>query len=47
MDIFVILGTMLTVVSLCLGIIYISCNWGKMTKDNSDRYNIPMGFPNK
>lgn len=26
------LGTMLTIVSLCLGIIYISCNWGKMTK---------------
>lgn len=26
------LGTMLTIVSLCWGIIYISCNWGKMTK---------------
>lgn len=26
------LGTMLTIVSLSLGIIYISCNWGKMTK---------------
>lgn len=32
MDIFVMLGTMLTIVSLCWGIIYISCNWGKMTK---------------
>jgi hypothetical protein len=26
------LGTMLTIVSLSFGIIYISCNWGKMTK---------------
>lgn len=26
------LGTMLTIVSLSWGTIYISCNWGKMTK---------------
>ena len=32
MDIFVIIGTTLTIVSICILVLYIGTNWGKLKK---------------
>lgn len=40
MDIFVIIGTTLTIVSICILVLYIGTNWGKLKK----RYSHPFSF---